>query len=128
MKTRNLFSLLFAAIILISFTACGGGGTKAEKQPDATVMAEDAHAHAHLHYIQVAVEGMTCEGCQNTVKGAITKVEGVDSAMASFTDGRAFAGYAATTPDTAAIRAAITEAGYKVNGFAFIGHDLPEIK
>jgi copper chaperone CopZ len=126
MKTRNLISLLFAAIIVVSFTACGGGGTKAEKQPEATVMADADHAH--LHYIQVAVEGMTCEGCQNTVKGAITKVAGVDSAMASFTDGRAFAGYAATTPDTAALRTAITEAGYKVTGFAFISHDLPEIK
>jgi len=126
MKARNLFLFLFAAIIVVSMTSCGGGGTKAEKQPEATVMADEDHAH--LHYIQVSVEGMTCEGCQNTVKGAITTVQGVDSAMASFTDGRALAGYAETTPDTAAIRAAITGAGYKVTGFTFIGHDLPKIE
>lgn len=126
MKTRNLFSLIFAAVIAVSVVSCGGGGAKAEKQPEATVMADENLAH--LHYIQVSVEGMTCEGCQNTVKGAITGIPGVDSAMASFTDGRAFAGYDETTPDTAAIRAAITGAGYKVTAFTFIGHDLPKIE
>jgi copper chaperone CopZ len=122
MKTRNLISLLFAAIIVVTFTSCGSGGTKAEKQPEATVMAEEGHGHDHLHFIKVSIEGMTCEGCENTVKGAITKIAGVDSVMATHTDAFALTGYAGATPDTAAIRTAITEAGYKVTGFAFVAH------
>lgn len=124
MKTRNIFTLLIAVIVVVSVTSCTSGGKKAEKQPEATVMAEADHDH--LHYIKVSIEGMTCEGCQNTVKGAIEKLAGVDSVHATFVDAYALAGYAETTPDTAAIRTAVTEAGYKVTGFAFIGHDLPK--
>lgn len=126
MKARNIFSLLIAVIVVVSISSCTGGGKKAEKQPEATVMAETDQAHAHLHYIQVSIEGMTCEGCENTVKGAIQNLAGVDSVIATHVDAYALAGYAATTPDTAAIRTAVTEAGYKVTGFAFIGHDLPK--
>ena len=111
-------TLVFA---LFAFS-CGNQGAKTEQQAEPQVVAEDVH----LHYIQVAVEGMTCEGCENTVKGAIAKVEGVQMASATHVDKYALAGYAAATPDTAALRAAITTAGYTVTGFKFIGHDLPE--
>jgi len=119
MSNKSLYSLFLTIIVVAFVAACSGGGKKAEKEPESVVVAEDLH----LHFIQVSVEGMTCEGCQNTVKGAITKIEGVDSVSASFTDARALAGYSGKVPDTAAIRTAVTDAGYTVKGFTFLAHE-----
>jgi copper chaperone CopZ len=126
MKYRNLFtSFVIAAALLMS--SCGGQGNNSTKEAEEThAEAVQSADQAHLHYIQVAVEGMTCEGCENTVKGAIEKVAGVESATATHIDKYAIAGYDAVTPDTTALREAITAAGYTVNGFKFIGHDLPK--
>jgi copper chaperone len=122
MNTRRIFPLLMTMVIAIFAISCGNQGAKTEKQAEPQVVAEDLH----LHYIQVAVEGMTCGGCENSVKGAIAKVEGVQMASATHVDKYALAGYDAVTPDTAALRAAITTAGYTVTGFKFIGHELPK--
>lgn len=119
MKLRNLFPILVMAAAFV-VASCGNQGQKPEAE------AVPVEEHAHLHYIQVAVEGMTCEGCENTVKGAIEKVAGVKSASATHLDKYALAGYDEATPDTTAIREAITAAGYTVTGFSFIGHDLPK--
>lgn len=120
MKPLFLISLLIAAAISVS--SCGNKGQKSEEAAATEAVAEDVH----LHYVQIAVTGMTCEGCENTVKGAIGKVAGVNSASATHTDAYALAGYAGEAPDTAAIRKAITEAGYTVTGMKFIGHELPK--
>jgi copper chaperone CopZ len=122
MRSSRFFTTLVTLVFAIIVSSCGNQGTKTEPQAEPQVVAEDLH----LHYIQVSVEGMTCEGCQNTVKGAIEKVEGVQMASATHVDKYALAGYDAVTPDTAALRAAITTAGYTVTGFKFIGHDLPK--
>lgn len=37
-------------------------------------------------YITLAVDGMTCTGCENTVQKALIGMEGVDSAFASHTN------------------------------------------
>ena len=37
-------------------------------------------------YITLAVEGMTCSGCESTVQKALIGMEGIDSAFASHTD------------------------------------------
>ncbi|MBE0674425.1 MAG: heavy-metal-associated domain-containing protein [Bacteroidales bacterium] len=121
MKLRNLFPILVMAAAFV-VASCGNQGQKPEAEAEAVPVEE----HAHLHYIQVAVEGMTCEGCENTVKGAIEKVAGVKSASATHLDKYALAGYDEATPDTTAIREAVTAAGYTVTGFSFIGHDLPK--
>lgn len=122
MKKRTAFILLTAFTVMM-ISACSGSGNKEEKvtTPAETVApAQDMH----LHYIVISVEGMTCEGCENTVKGAISGVKGVASATASHTDKRAIAGYAGETPDTATLRKAIVSAGYTVNGFQLIGHNM----
>jgi len=37
-------------------------------------------------YMSLTVEGMTCAGCENTVQGALTAIDGIDSAFASHID------------------------------------------
>lgn len=110
-------------VVLALFTvSCGNQGAKNEQPAEVQIVAEDLH----LHYIQIAVEGMTCEGCESTVKGAIEKVAGVQMGSATHVDKYALAGYDQVTPDTTALREAITATGYTVTGFKFIGHDLPK--
>lgn len=121
MKLKNLITILLMCSAL-AIASCGGQGQKAEKQAEAAPQEE----HVHLHYIQVAVEGMTCAGCENTVKGAMEKVAGVHSATATHLESYALAGYAAAEPDTSALREAITATGYTVKGFKFLGHELPK--
>lgn len=37
-------------------------------------------------YVTLAVEGMTCGGCEKTVQGALVEIDGIDSAFASHVD------------------------------------------
>lgn len=125
-KTRQSLSLLLLSVLFFLIQACGGGTTgdqqQDEKQQQAAMQEEDLH----LHYVQVFVEGMTCDGCAGTVKGAVEGVDNVHSATATFEEAYAIAGYNEVRPDTALIREAITSAGYKVTGFKMLGHELPE--
>lgn len=122
MKSTGIFTLLLTLVFALFTSSCGNQGAKTEQQTEPQVVAEDLH----LHYIQVGVEGMTCEGCEGTVKGAIEKVEGVHMASATHLEKYALAGYDEVTPDTAALREAITATGYTVTSFKFIGHELPK--
>jgi copper chaperone CopZ len=121
MKSGILFLATTLVIVMVT-ASCGNKAQKAEQADVTEAVAEETH----LHYIQVSVEGMTCEGCENTVKGAAEKVEGVYSATATHAEAYAILAYDADTPDTAAIREAITTSGYTVTGFKFLGHDLPK--
>jgi copper chaperone CopZ len=61
------------------------------------------------------VEGMTCTGCENTVKNAVQSVEGVSTVEASFEDELVTISVAETA-DTAAIRQQIITSGYMPAG------------
>lgn len=66
--------------------------------------------------ITLAVEGMTCTGCENTIKEAVGGVSGVADVVASHTEGSAVIKFDSTLTDFKAISAAITDAGYVVKG------------
>lgn len=59
----------------------------------------------------IQVEGMMCPHCEARVKGEIEKLEGVQSATASHEKGEV---EIIGTPDLAAVKKAITDAGYAV--------------
>ena len=94
--------LLCLAIISVS---CGGGKSNPAKDaPEAEV----ATARA-----DIAIEGMTCTGCENTICTSIEKIPGVKSVTASHIDGKAIVEYDAGKVDTAALKAAVDAAGYR---------------
>ncbi len=64
--------------------------------------------------VEIVCTGMTCTGCESTVKSKVKKVEGVKEVMADFKTNTVKASYdpGKTNPD--AIKEAITAAGYKV--------------
>lgn len=120
MKSGILF-LATIFVVALASASCGSKGQKAGQTDVKEVITEDVH----LHYIQVGVEGMTCGGCENTVKVAVEKVAGVHSATATHLESATLVGYAGKEPDTTALREAIAATGYTVTGFKFLGHDLP---
>lgn len=68
-------------------------------------------------YMNVAVEGMTCGGCERTVQGALTAIDGIDSAFASHVDK-----HVRILVDTARVKLpdiqqAINEKGYTAGDF-----------
>lgn len=70
--------------------------------------------------VEISIKGMTCTGCEQTIKGSITKLDGIQSVTASFTDGKATVVYLPGKTDTANMRKAITDKGYGVNKFTVV--------
>jgi copper ion binding protein len=67
-----------------------------------------------MEHLTLTVNGMTCGGCENAVKRAVSRLEGVTSVTASHSDNRVAVEFDAGKVDRAAIADAITKAGYAV--------------
>lgn len=90
---KTILKFAFAAALL-TFTA-------------ASVRAEDKSA-------TFKVNGMMCGSCENAVKGAVTKVEGVKSIEADADKGTAVVAYDPAKTDETKIAAAIDTTKFKV--------------
>jgi copper chaperone CopZ len=102
MKALSVF-FLFAAMMAV---ACSGTGKKAA--PSGEVKA-----------VEIAISGMTCTGCEQTIQAGISGVEGVKTVTASHTDGKAIVTFSGSDSDTALFRTAITDKGYVVTAISF---------
>ena len=65
-------------------------------------------------HITLNVNGMTCGGCENAVKRAVSMVGGVSAVTASHKEHRVTVDFDAATTNRAAIEKAIEKAGYEV--------------
>jgi len=61
----------------------------------------------------IAIEGMHCDGCAETIQGLLSVETGVKAASVSFKDGRARVLYDPVEVDETRIAAAIERGGYK---------------
>jgi copper chaperone CopZ len=102
---RKLSVLIMLLCLAFISASCGGGKSNTAKDaPEAVVVTATA---------DIAIEGMTCTGCENTICTSIEKIPGVKSVTASHTDGKAIVEFDAGKVDTAAIKAAVDAAGYR---------------
>lgn len=62
-----------------------------------------------------AVQGMTCEGCENSLRTAVGKLPGVTAVTASHSAQRIDVDFAGE-PDDEAVRTAVEEAGFDFAG------------
>ncbi|MDF1878670.1 heavy-metal-associated domain-containing protein [Sulfurimonas sp. SAG-AH-194-C20] len=62
---------------------------------------------------KIGVDGMTCMGCEVTLEGAISKIEGVTKVKASAVDGSAQVEFDKTKTDLDTIVKTIQDSGYK---------------
>ncbi len=65
-----------------------------------------------MEQVTLQVTGMTCGGCENAVKRAVSRLEGVSNVTASHTENHVTVDYDAARVDRATIAAAIVKAGY----------------
>jgi copper chaperone CopZ len=101
--------LFFIVFLLAAFmVGCSGKSTSTD---NATGVAGVSNKTATL-----AIEGMTCTGCENTVQEAVTKIAGVSEVKASHLDSTAVVSFDSTQTSLTAIGDAITEAGYVFKG------------
>lgn len=64
--------------------------------------------------VTIKVDGMTCGGCENSVKTALERLDGVQVLEASHADGSVEVLFDPERVDRAALAGAIEEAGYDV--------------
>ncbi len=103
---RNFFYIILTALVL---GACAGKTTSTDNaSASATVVANKT--------VKLAIEGMTCTGCESTIQEAVTKVAGVTSIKASHLDSIAVVSFDSTKTTLAAIGDAVTKAGYDFKG------------
>jgi len=105
--------ILFLSLSLAFLAACNS--TVTDKATNETKTEVNVAA---VKTIELHVTGMTCEGCENTVKEAVNKVGGVTSTEASYTAERTTISYDTTQTDIDILSAVINDLGYKVEGLA----------
>ncbi|MBI9035293.1 MAG: cation transporter [Bacteroidales bacterium] len=71
---------------------------------------------SELISIRFDVKGMTCEGCENSVKTAIMKINGIEEVTASHVEEEVCISFVAGTIDLHQVTEAITATGFIVNG------------
>jgi copper chaperone CopZ len=68
-----------------------------------------------MEQLILTVTGMTCGGCENAVKRAVSRLDGVTDVTASHTDNRVVVDYDRAKLDRAMVAEAIRKAGYVVS-------------
>jgi mercuric ion binding protein len=109
-KPNNMKQLFFVVLIAAFIAGCAG---KTSGTDNAAVATTAAVANKT---VTVAIEGMTCTGCENTIQEAVTKVQGIASVKASHLDSTAVVSFDSTQTSISAIGDAVTEAGYVFKG------------
>jgi len=118
---KNNLTILAAILITIFVIGCGKTDDKTtEKQTDKQTTTGDQTGGTNLQVsandksVEIQCSGMTCTGCENTIKSKVKKVDGVKDVIADHKSNVVKAAYdpGKTNPD--AIKEAITSAGYKV--------------
>jgi len=99
--------ILVSLFLLLSLAACQ---QKEAKTPAAST------GTAALKTIEISVKGMTCGGCENTVKESVSALAGVTECKASFKEEKAVVKYDSTKTTAIDLEKAIAEAGYEVVG------------
>lgn len=107
---------LLALVVALS-TACPDADAPArEPGPPVSARVEaepEPIAPENLRRAELAVEGMTCSGCEYNVSSGLKLVEGVDSATADAKKGRAYVEYDVTRVSVEDLVGAVTQVGYR---------------
>jgi copper chaperone CopZ len=107
MKNISRLSLVIFLFMLYGMISCNSSPKKAAL----------SESDAPVERIEVSIKGMSCTGCEQTIQNCVAEIEGVKSVTATFTSGKAFVDYNPGLVDTAMIKKAISQSGYKVTGF-----------
>ena len=105
----NWLVLILTAILILS---CG----RDKKTEKAGLLDETS-------FIEVSIGGMTCTGCEQKIQAGISRLDGIKTVKASYTEGIALIEYSPAVVDTVKIRDAISGTGYTVKKFKSIAQN-----
>lgn len=111
-------NLVFIFILTVVMAACGQQTGKQQTGGEAANV--EAIAPENLQKIEIAVVGMTCEGCERTVQTAVKNLPGVQEVKASHLDSTAVVTFDKTKATFEQMQAAINEKGYEATGFQVV--------
>jgi copper chaperone CopZ len=111
-------NLAFFFILTFIMAACGQQSGTQQTGGDAAKV--EAIAPENLQKIEIAVVGMTCEGCERTVQTAVKSLPGVQDVKASHLDSTAIVTFDKTKATFEQMQTAIVEKGYEATGFQVI--------
>ena len=108
-------------IVICLFLAlgCSNPGTK----KSATEVKLPVEASAKTVAVELAIQGMTCTGCEQTIQSGISSLKGVKQVKANFRNGKTFIEFIPEIADTNQIKERITASGYVVAGIKSISID-----
>lgn len=104
LKISRILAVSFILASGVTFMSCGGG---AEDKPAAETTQSTAKT------VKLAVSGMSCEACVESISTAVAKQEGVKECNVSLSENSATITYDASKTDADKLIASIEEAGYK---------------
>ncbi len=100
---RIIFLSIIAGFYFI--TSCSSSDSKSQK----VIIVNESEIVKEI----IGVNGMTCVGCEVTLEGSISKIEGVVSVKASHTENEAIIEFDSTKTNINAITNTIRKSGYK---------------
>ena len=101
MKALSMFLLSIAILF---------GCTNKEKNQQANT--------PDVKQVEMTIEGMTCNGCEQTIEANVMKLDGIKSIKADHETGKASLEYDAANADMDEIKKVIAEKGYNVTAVA----------
>jgi copper chaperone CopZ len=104
---------VFSFLLIISVFILSGCNNATEDKSEQTTEKTEVN-YENVVLIDMDVNGMTCTGCENTIKSGVSELEGIVSVEASHVDGKTYvkADTALVKPEQ--IREVIKEKGYEV--------------
>ena len=114
--------LILAAVVLICAYAVysyirklrvGGGCCGEREAAPKRVRVSDRDKRHYPYVLEVTVDGMVCANCARRVENALNSLDGVWARVEDVGSGRATV-RTKSTPDEAALRSAVRQAGYTV--------------
>lgn len=109
MKKYSIINLLLIVAVVL-FASCAGNPGEKTNSGEAE---ETATEQENMQTILLAVEGMTCSGCEIAVVNSLTRIEGVSHADASHSQGTASVTFDPGTVNVNSLLQAIEGAGYQ---------------
>jgi len=113
MKLRKLFGIIIISVIsIVSVSSCNN--EESNVQTDENEVVSDDNEPQNLVTVNIAVEGMTCEGCEKAITNSIMALDGINHTKVSHVEGNAVVEFDSAKTSLNEIKEAIIGTGYKV--------------
>ncbi len=121
---KKITIILIASIIILSACKTKSNGKSEDSQAKSTEIKVNPDA---LVLIDFSIKGMSCTGCENTIKSSISELPGVVDVSASFTDGKAVVKLDTSLTKLNKVSEAVNSRGYTVTGYK-LADKVPIVK